>query len=320
VAAEDYFFIVGSPRSGTTLLQRMLNGHPQIAVTPETHFGARYFKRRGRFEGGSDAVSRATAREAFLDHYCASKDFASLGVETSSFREAAALRPDEPWWPLRAAMDAYGRKHGKPCVGEKTPSHSLYVEPLARAFPTARFIMLWRDARAMAASLEKAGWSTRNAMEAAEIWRRYSKALRRARSRLPGRCLEVRYESLVSETEAELARICTFLDVPYDSGLLDYPERVDRPIKSVRDTGLTALPPQRDRIDAWRSTMTKEQIRRVEAVCGEEMIRMGYSPDSSRLARWVVAARIGPPIWRRRIAKRVKNRSFRRPQTPLGDG
>lgn len=308
---KDCFFIVGSPRSGTTLLQRMLNGHPQIAVTPETHFGARYFKRRARFGRGSDPSARSAAREAFLDDYCASKAFAKLGIDEASFRTAASARPDEPWWPLQVGMEAFGRLHGKPTVGEKTPSHALYVESLAAAFPTARFVMLWRDPRAVAASLAQVDWSERNPSEAAAIWRRYSKAMRRARAALPGRCLEVRYEALVSEPEQVLARICAFLDVPYDDGLLDYP---DRPLLTGgRDTGLTALPPQAERITAWRSWLPQEELSRVEVVCGREMSRMGYAPEAPRLARWATELRLGPSLRWKRMTKRVKNRRFLRP-------
>lgn len=302
------FFIVGSPRSGTTLLVRMLNGHSQIAVTPETHFGALYSKWRARLEVDSDLRSGPRGREAFLDTFCASKQFAALRIDESAFRDAASARPEDPWWPLRVGMEAFGRLNGKGCIGEKTPSHALHVDSLASAFPTARFLMIWRDPRAVSASMAEVEQSNRNPTEAAAIWRRYSKAMRRSRAKLPGRCLEVRYEALVAEPEQELSRICSFLDLPYEAALLDYPERPYK--KGGWQTDQTGLLPQVGRIEAWRTSLTSEQVSHVEMASGREMSRMGYVPEASALERVSAELRIGPALRLKRMAKAVKKNRF----------
>ena len=70
------FFIVGCPRSGTTLLRRMLDSHFEISVTPETHFGVNYVRNRRRF--GIDGA--ASARRALLDDFCRSDGFREMAI------------------------------------------------------------------------------------------------------------------------------------------------------------------------------------------------------------------------------------------------
>jgi len=298
------FFIVGCPRSGTTLLRRMLDAHHAIAVTPETHFGVNYVRNRGRF--GIDG--EASARSALLDDFCRSDGFREMAIDESSFRARAESNPTDEWQPLRMAMQDFGRLRKATIVGEKTPSHALHIEALSEAFPLARFLILRRDPRAVVASWHRTSWSRRTTTEVSEKWRRYSTAMRRALLMLPNRCHKIGYEELVSNPTAVLKSCCAFLGSDFDPGMLFYHERDMSSFDERVDSELTFEPPNASRIDAWRMDMPASRLRRIEAICGREMTRFGYGRDTSFRERIPTSIVVLPDLWRKRIRRKIRGR------------
>jgi hypothetical protein len=305
---SSFFFIVGCPRSGTTLLRWMLDSHPTIAVTPETHFGERYLASRDR--GASNSVRDARTSSGALDLFCQSCAFEELSIDERAFRERAGLTPADPWAPLRVAMEDFARLRNASIVGEKTPSHSLHLDALAEAFPRARFLMLVRDPRAVAASWHRASWSHHSTTQIAETWCRYARAMRRTAGRLDSRCLEISYEELVQAPALALASICEFLGTGFDSRMLRYHEaREDtRSPEERSDHALTFGLPKPERIGAWRTELSHSDLCQIEAICAGPMARRGYSPVTSRLERAPDALRSLPSSWRKRIKRRLRGR------------
>jgi hypothetical protein len=298
-----HFFIVGCARSGTTLLQRMLNTHSEIAVTPESHFGPRHVGRRR----AASVRAEPSARAAVLDAFLASPAFERMGLDEAVVRERAMSHLEDPWFPLRVAMDEFGRVRNATTVGEKTPGHALHVEALAQAFPEARFLFVRRDPRAVVASWDRVVWSQRSAVEVAEIWQRYAKTLRLASRRLAGRHLEICYEELVTKTETVLRSTCAFLEVEFESAMLDYHRRaIDAKSGHGPSHALIAEPPLPARIDAWRTELGRDEQLRVETVCGREMTRMGYAPDARWLDRFRTGLHVLPPLWPRRLKRSLR--------------
>ena len=296
------FFIVGCPRSGTTLLRRMLDTHSEMAVTPETHFGANYVRKRDRF----GAEGEPTARRALLDEFCRSAGFREMAIDESSFRARAESDPKDPWLPLRIAMQDFGRLRKSSIVGEKTPSHAVQITALSNAFPDARFLILRRDPRAVVASWHRTTWSKRTSTQVSEKWRRYSHAMRRACRSLPGRFLEVRYEELVLDPAAELKAICAFLGTAFDPSMLFYYERDASSPEEGADNELTFEPPNPSRIDAWRAETPARELRRIEAICGHEMVVCGYARETSVRERLAMSITVLPVLWRKRVRRTLR--------------
>jgi hypothetical protein len=309
----------------------MLDSHPAIAVTPETHFGERYLP--GREDGDREETDRASrsgpevwTSSGALDRFCASAVFGELAIDERVFRHhVAALSDiagvsdtsdtsdisdisDRPWDPLRVAMEDYARLRNASIVGEKTPSHSLHLDALAEAFPRARFLILVRDPRAVAASWHRASWSKHSTVQIAETWSRYRRAARRAMRRMDSRCLEVAYEDLVSKPTQILEQICAFLGTDFDSQMLRYPERSVMAFSSEEraDHVLTFELPQPARIAAWHSSLRTSDLRQIEAICARPMVRRGYRLETSILERIPDQIRWMPRSWRKRIKHRLR--------------
>jgi len=279
--------IVGVPRSGTTLLRMMLDAHPELAIPPETGFLADV-ARIEEGPGARDAVFRAIrSAEAWND----------FGLSEDELRaEIARLAPDARADAVRAFYRLYAQRLAKPRWGEKTPGYGLHLESIARLLPEAHFLHIIRDGRDVALSVRGLPFAPGESMEEiAHDWCRRIEETRAQGARC-SRYLEVRYESLVRETEATLRLVSAFADLPFDPLQLAYhrraPERLaehrdrqsaDGPVvthaQRLRQQERVAAPPDPGRVGFWREALTREERAAFERVAGGMLRELGYDVD-----------------------------------------
>jgi len=279
-------FIVGCPRSGTTLLRMMLDSHPDLAIPPESHFIPRVWAVRRRYEqDGAVKVNRMAA------------DI----MRTNRFREWG-LREEEVWDRLRsitkpriadvieAFFIAYADREGKRRWGDKTPGYSLDMLDIGKLFPTARFVHLIRDGRDVATSIRDNFEDVGN-VDAALVWAmRVRKGHAQGRVLGSARYLEVRYEDLVKDPRGALTQICDFVALDYRPEMLEYSRRVHEAVPESEQgrihTRLLKSPTKglRD----WRREMSSSELALFEALAGRELEQFGYHramPDLSASVR-----------------------------------
>jgi hypothetical protein len=228
-------FLVGCPRSGTTLLQSLLHAHRCITSLPETHFlprllgceehrrsaadgarglGARFARRRRRLLADIGLVDPMRARTAW-------RHLQSLGLQVPIFAHSWQLTVQVA--AFTATLDACAHGMDKAVWLEKTPDHLFYIDRIATHVPDARFIHLHRDGRQVAASLHHAAreypqW--RPYLDLSRCVDRWATATREsARWRNGDRHLHVRYEDLIDHPDDTLAQIFAFLGCEPDPGL-----------------------------------------------------------------------------------------------------
>ncbi len=267
-------FVCGVGRSGTSLLQSMLDAHPALALPPETHFFRRYVaprRARARHERGGAARFRAVL--------AGDADFARAGLAP---RDVA---PDGPL-DLRACyarlLSLYAARQGKPRAGDKDPRNLDCLAALFDAFPDAWVLHVVRDPRDVLLSRTKAAWS------AARPWWLHAlvcrEQLRRGRAlgrRLFGpRCLEVRYEELIGAPEETLRRVAAHVELDYDDAMLSFARSAARLVdeRELAWKRETLGPLLRTNAGKWREGLSAVQIRWTEAVAGETLTELGYAP------------------------------------------
>jgi GNAT superfamily N-acetyltransferase len=285
VSRNPYLFVVGCPRSGTTLLRRMLDAHPDLAITPETHWIPIWFERRNGVtrdgRAGPELVARLLAYPKFRRTGLGREELESLldadrPVSYSSF--------------VQGFFDLYGRTRGKALVGDKTPGYVRRLPLLHELFPEARFVHLIRDGRDVclsAVNWQKAvnlarrfpTWSEQPVVTAA-LWWEWNVRLGRDGGASLGRGLyhELRYEALVADPAEACRELCAFLDLPYDEAMLRFHEGRTRSDPGL-DSKKAWLPPTRGLRD-WRTQMPEQDVERFEAAAGELLDELGY-PRSS---------------------------------------
>ena len=139
-------FIVGAPRSGTTLLRVILNRHPQLAMFGiESQFFRRVYARQAAFGDPADPRNRTRV----VDAYLAIEPIRNMGLDLGVVREKM-IQEGSSWSGLfRAMLQANADLQGKRYAGEKTPVHALHVRTLCEWFPNCSIIHIVRDPRAM---------------------------------------------------------------------------------------------------------------------------------------------------------------------------
>ena len=309
--ASGLFFIVGTGRCGTTLLQAMLMTHPRVCIPPETRFFLAYDPAltvgdpvpAGRVE---EYVERCVRQWRLADLEIGADDLRA--IVTASDRSARAI--------FLGIMARWAKRHGKPRAGEKTPNHFKCIDRIAAVFPEARFIHVYRDPRDVALSMRERKWAPGPA-ELRRYARTWARAMRRhfecEKTLGPDRYTAVQYEKLVADPEGELRRICAFLGEAYDPAMLDYPRRAERGYVEREKSwkGLADAPVSTSRIGRYRDALSPRQIRTCERAAGPMLTAMGYDPTPG--LRDSVAWRIGDACdwahWRMvRIGRSVRAR------------
>ena len=278
---EPFVFIVGCARSGTTLLQRILDAHPQVAVTPELHWITESFPK----ETWLDPESRVTPEQVagMVGH----KRFRQLEFTREEFKGLLPSGEPVPFAPFLEGLFAlYGRNKGKPLVGNKTPAYVRRLATLHALWPRAKFVHLIRDGRDVALSVLRWNHADRTAGKYATwaedpvtttaLWWRRKVLSGREGGRLLGPDLyyELCYERLVAHPDEECASLCAFLGVRDEPAMLRFHEGRTRhdPGMDAKDAWLPITPGLRD----WRRQMAPDAVERFEAAASDLLDDLGY--------------------------------------------
>ena len=290
---NPFVFIVGCPRSGTTLLQRMVDAHPQIAITKESQwFDKRWItewfeERKGLTAEGtvtSELISRMLEHPKFTRLKISREQFVTLApkgqrVEFASF--------------VTSIFDLYGKAKGKALVGNKTPAYVRKLDLLNTLWPKARFVHLIRDGRDVCLSVVK--WSKGPIMKKSFVtakddgvstiglwWESHIRLGREAGNRFgPELYYEMRYEALITRPEEECSGLCAFLGLPYDDAMLRFHEGRMSPVPGA-DAKRAWLPVTAGLRD-WISQLPDEDVERFEAASGGLLDELGYPLAAPRL-------------------------------------
>ena len=285
---EDLFFIVGCPRSGTSLTQYMLSMNSQISMPPESW----YFNIVNNFFGHNADLSDPKVFEQVLTRFTMDKRWARFDFDINRFEELARLAPPTIPGLFTAFGTAWREFHGTHRFGEKSPENYQYMSVLAEWFPEAKFIYLMRDPRATVASHSKRRGAMKNIYRALRLWIRGEYFLRKGLEELGvSRVHMLRYEDLVTEPEREVRKLCSFLNLDFEAAMLNPHERDKQGFlpEQLPFMQNTEKPIFKDSINAWEKETSKRQVALIEYAVGEERLKKyGYEPKSSRVS-WVGA-------------------------------
>ena len=278
------FFIVGSARSGTTLLRLMLNAHPAVAVPPESRFIT-------ELRSGTAEVEVTD----FLNRLASHRQFAAWDLPIEAVENEIGQIGRIPYADaIAAAYVAYARVHGKSRWGDKTPRYVEHIPEIAALFPDARIIHLVRDGRNVALSYADVPFGPKTIGSAARLWRRRVLTGREHGGVLgENRYVELRYEDLVEDPEGRTKALCEFLHLDFDAGMLDYTERArDAVLDRAERYNPHVMEKPITRTRSWEQDMDPPLIEVFEAVAGDALTLLDYErrhPDPSAKSRLIAA-------------------------------
>lgn len=213
---DQLIFVISPPRSGSTLLQRMLGSHSEIFTHPEPHLITPL-----AYLGYHDTVDKAP-----YDHI-------NSAEAIRLFVDGLPRKEDDYLDALRCYADTmYGRMLAtstRTRFLDKTPAYALVLPFLAKLYPEAKYVVLTRHPLAVfssyANSFFEGDWHT--ARDFNPIVERYVPAMARFLRERPVPLVHVRYEDLVTEPEKQLERMFAFLALENEPEAVEYGKRFD---------------------------------------------------------------------------------------------
>jgi len=265
-AAVVKCFVVGCPRSGTTLLSVMLGRHSRLAMTPETAFYSEIAPTLA--SPGCPPLREILAGWSRLPE---------LGLEPDAVVGRCGGH-ETPGRVLAAILALYAQRCDKPHCGEKTPGHLGHLDALMADFPAAKIIVIIRDGRDTALSIAALPWWSDTIAAAADTWRNAARIARAALARDPARVIGVRYEDLVHKPQTELARLMDFVGLAFEPRQLD--ASIVSPVVLARSLpwkGRALAPIDHTRVGRWRLPAHAEHASFLNTALADELVFFGYA-------------------------------------------
>ncbi len=272
------FFIIGSGRSGNTLLRKLLCETEGIHIPPETYVLGKSIQSFSgmRHLSWEEIVLVTVGYFEFSPH----RD--TFGVSFAPAVDELLCLPKEKR-TFAAILDHVYRFHAHAMDvsvsrwGDKTPLNVYWLPEIDCVFPSAQYIHIVRDGVDVACSYVRSNLY-QSLEEAAMRWRSSVRLAEKFQSRRSQRCLTVRYEDLVKEPEVILARVRAFLDIA------SWPLREKEPRGRVRLGDVEKLahhanvmkPVIASQIGAGRRELTPEESRILTPLINADLRRLGY--------------------------------------------
>lgn len=260
------FFIVGAPRSGTTMLQLALGRHSRVAAPPETHF----------------FTLTSRSRRGQRRHWEGLTQKLGISIDPPPRRIRPGDEAREQFWRIAEAYLERAGKESATHLGEKSPEHLLRTAAIIETFPEAKFVLIYRDGRDVALSLSKVPWMPRDVRLNFAVWLHYYRVQRRLLREHPQRVICVRYEDLVRQPARELGPVLEFLGLEPEPQVADgcgNGEAVCEHELSYKARALQSI--TSDRIEVWKREMPQTQIASLERWGGWALRDLHYECTTS---------------------------------------
>jgi hypothetical protein len=289
---SDYIFIVGLPRTGTTLMQAILNRSKDIAIAQgESHF-LNKGRRRGFWTEATNIgdISTDDGAKDVVDYIYRQKDPFWLPITSKVDRDeflCALLNSDRSSRALFELAIAYATDD-KPIRGEKSPGHIFFVPKLLDWFPNAKVIHTFRDPRAVYVSQQhkqakfgrtraivaRSGWLGELYAVSGFIryWHRVVDLHRSYQRQYADRYYLSKYEDLVTSPADSVGKLCHFLGVEFSKEMLE--QHVNVNSKFLSHDQVLGFDIQA--IDRWKKHISPLAQRWILLWCRRELLEFGY--------------------------------------------
>jgi hypothetical protein len=286
-------FVVGAPRSGTTLTARILGRHKSIVRLGESHFFEDVWTRRKQLGDLKTETSLSAAAERTLTVF---GRFAFTGTQKHIDRVFSkeklitdALAMGGSYAGLYGAlMQGLADSVHRPYFCDDTPKHLYYLHDILQLFPRAKVVACIRDPRAFLSSYKNYWKRMRSSYETSRVqalyhpvitsmlWNSSANLVHKYTSEkvYSNQVLLVKYEDLVTQPEAVVGKLCDFIGVDYADSLLDISGNNSSFDGAQEESGIFT-----SSVDRWRTSLQSDEVWWAQAVNRKHMKTYHYMPE-----------------------------------------
>lgn len=278
------FFIVGTQRSGTTLLRLILNAHSQITVPREAFFLMPFLKKKylNRFISGSSL-------RVFADYISSRPEFKTTYVD-GNYGESLLQLSQREKITLRDLLDdmfsSHCRNEGKSIWGNKTPSFFRKIDILFTLFPNAKFIHIVRDGRDMFDSWRKMNPNNpaiNNVAFVAFDWSYKLFKIEKSFKKIPeSNRITIRYEDLLNTPEKIIESICSLIGIECEANMVDF-YKSSRKYTIPHHSELIFKPLDKSNMYKWKKNLVRREVKIFNLLARYYLKKYNYEIENSTL-------------------------------------
>jgi hypothetical protein len=270
-------FIVGVGRSGTSLLQSMLNAHPEIVSTPETHFLKNYVF--PNMKNNLLLDSNIFLRKIQID-----KSLNRIPIPINDILYSKSKVDLLAFY--KKMFKVYSEKKNKTFLVDKDPGNINYIKELNEIFPHSKIIHVYRDPRDIVLSKTKAAWSKRRPYWLHALIGQYQLKIGRRNGikyfSKNNQYIEIQYENLLESPEDTLRLISNFIGIEFDLSMLSFSNSAKELVNEneLQWKKETLKPLMKNNTNKWKLSLTNFQAALIEQFSSEYFNQLEYSKEA----------------------------------------
>lgn len=280
-----FFFIIGRPRSGTTLLSTLFDAHPEVIVPFESPVILQLYAKYKRLQKWDEKHIHE-----FVNDLQSTRKFDRWNVDCENLiSNLIRFKEDLDFQTavkiLYLHFPSFFKKNSISVIGDKNPVYSLFFKKIYLIFPVAKFIHLIRDYRDNILSVKKLDFEAPLTSIIAYRWKFANNLIHQISLQHPEQFYTIRYEDLIADPSSEIKQLCSFLNIRYDPSVLDFHLSVQERIKNLNDQEKRLFkkfhsnllkPINSSKSGVWKQEMKVKDLKIAEIIAGKWAENFGY--------------------------------------------
>ena len=283
ISSVPLFFIIGRPRSGTTLLRILFEAHPNVLIPPESPFIISLYKKYEKATSWDEQTIKEFCEDLFKQRYFdkwlidKEKLYRSLmEVKGRNTFQSIVMKVYSTYQSVFDKKEIF-------LIGDKNPFYSLFIHRIHKLFPEAKIIHITRDYRDNYLSLIKVNFEVPIVPLVIYRWKFAYRRMQMLKKKCPELIYSLKYEDLASDPEKQFQAVCRFLGIDYDPSVMSFYEKksevekvytVSDELRQVHQSLFNPI--STVRMNLWQTDMKPRDIRIADLVAGRSAEKAGY--------------------------------------------
>jgi hypothetical protein len=277
------FFIIGRPRSGTTLVRVLFEAHPHVIIPPESPFIIGLYKKYARITFWDEKIIKDFTEDIFKQRYFDKWLIRRDELYAHLLKEIGENTFQQIVRRVCLSYKSVFEKEEIKLIGDKNPFYSLYADRIHKLFPEAKIIHITRDYRDNYLSLINVNFEVPIVPLVVYRWKFAWKRMQKLKRQNPGLIYSLKYEDLATNPEEIFKELCGFVGLEFDPHVLSFYEKKAEAEKAYAGSSEIAIvhkslfnPISTDRMNLWKKELTERQIKVADLVAGKTATKAGY--------------------------------------------
>lgn len=279
-----FFFIIGRPRTGTTLLRSLFDAHPNVQIPWECQFILNLQPAYGHITSWTKKDLHKFYNDLLLQWQFSAWNIDHEELKLKLFACEGNYSYTDICRVIYLSNRSFYPKNDIQLIGDKNHGYTIYVDRLKQLFPDAKFIYILRDYRDNFHSIKNVDFEIPIVSLVVYKWKYFYKQAIAWSKKYPDSMYFIRYEDLATDPELHFRKMCEFLNLEYKPEVFEFYKMGDKAKELYPDDVLSKHhkslfnPINTSRLGLWEKSMTATQIRIADQVAGIYATEAGYQP------------------------------------------